>query len=920
MSNHSKIYIRFVREQERVKFMRRCIANNILAPSNRRKNTDEDLCLLQQTRRFKIQETSFQRLKVESSAVWHHLSKEERHQISSIRRTVKEKLKAKFNRFSISNRVRPRSSNGPGNPKNRYHKYRYRHRKKRIFESEIRNSAKECIVNKSSYELTLADMELLLLGMNFCPTPQWSKRLEEQEWTDLVRHIRVIEWRDVFKREQLEAEATDGYKQLEDPADQSDLPNKLKFQNYNRPDEGRLSDEVRAYTENAVAKARALEGKVKRQFYGRNNLSKNLQDSLKRLATLLKSKDLIFSKSDKDGKWILCDFNDYHTILEKQLAPLVDETLSDNNIEGFLNETKYNMDRLAAKLHQNGVIGNKLLLHATGQYFDEDKHKYMCVRKRAKYFSTGKTKLAYAYPLFKTHKLGVEQIETTPILDFPTRLLQAAGNITTTRCTAMLEVILQPLSVEYCKLGVDEYCKDSGQFCRDIDKWQNLNFERVSKALGASSSQQQLHLVACDVEALYPSMPRKVVVEALFHCLRETKTTHGFSEIGINYLVKLIMHCMGSVVIKYGSSYYRQKEGIITGDNDSVSIANIACRYVTRNIHDYLSRLEIYKRFIDDIYFMYLGTTAARNRILAKITSSFKDAGLNLTVRAIDTSFPDGSAVEFLDTNFVVSKAEPLGFYMTDFVKPTAVNRLFLNGLSHHPMSVYKSIVHGECLRLRRLNEKQEHFLSALERLRTKALKSMFDKNIVENKINLAKTWKNRFQEKKKSDDNEDIPNTWASSNPHFIKLSNKDRKLVPTAMVTYRKPRSLWTHLTNFKTICHDGPEAVAQEAGSSKPCGKCALCGNRAPYKGKNAVLNVENSVKSEKGRSVKLPKQLTCKDIGIYGIRCRTCTAPTWYVGQTKNPFSTRFSGHRKIWRSAEVDDAKIDDKAQACHNDT
>ena len=61
------------------------------------------------------------------------------------------------------------------------------------------------------------------------------------------------------------------------------------------------------------------------------------------------------------------------------------------------------------------------------------------------------------------------------------------------------------------------------------------------------------------------------------------------------------------------------------------------------------------------------------------------------------------------------------------------------------------------------------------------------------------------------------------------------------------------------------------------------------------------------------VKLPKQLTCKDIGIYGIRCRTCTAPTWYVGQTKNPFSTRFSGHRKIWRSAEVDDAKIDDKA-------
>ena len=67
----------------------------------------------------------------------------------------------------------------------------------------------------------------------------------------------------------------------------------------------------------------------------------------------------------------------------------------------------------------------------------EQKQKYhKCSRNSATYFSDLVT--AYAYPLFKTHKLDQESF-------------LSAGHITTSQFTAFLEHLLQPVSVEFCK-------------------------------------------------------------------------------------------------------------------------------------------------------------------------------------------------------------------------------------------------------------------------------------------------------------------------------------------------------------------------------------------------------------------------------------------------------------------------------------
>ena len=61
-----------------------------------------------------------------------------------------------------------------------------------------------------------------------------------------------------------------------------------------------------------------------------------------------------------------------------------------------------------------------------------------------------------------------------------------------------------------------------------------------------------------------------------------------------------------------------------------------------------------------------------------------------------------------------------------NFVKPTAKERQFINGKSHHPQSTFKSILFGEAIRLRRLNQRKEDYLSSLNRLKEKAIRSSF--------------------------------------------------------------------------------------------------------------------------------------------------------------------------------------------------
>ena len=126
------------------------------------------------------------------------------------------------------------------------------------------------------------------------------------------------------------------------------------------------------------------------------------------------------------------------------------------------------------------------------------------------------------------------------------------------------------------------------------------------------------------------------------------------------------------------------------------------------------------------------------------LLKTFQNNKLDLTFRMINTA-DSGSTLEFLDVEHKIDSSYSCGFFTKNFAKPSATNRLFLNGQSCHPPHVFKSIVYSEAIRMRRLNESTDEYLHSLYQLKIKCLKSNFNLALVNKILKIATTWQNRF-------------------------------------------------------------------------------------------------------------------------------------------------------------------------------
>jgi len=122
------------------------------------------------------------------------------------------------------------------------------------------------------------------------------------------------------------------------------------------------------------------------------------------------------------------------------------------------------------------------------------------------------------------------------------------------------------------------------------------------------------------------------------------------------------------------------KNGIVTGDNHSVSLANIAEHYTLQPIAGVLREAALFRRFIDGIIWIVTSKLSNEN-IRQALNSAFANSGLELTFRQACTADQKGE-VEFLDVNHCITTDDDFGFVTKDFVKPTAEWIQFINGKS----------------------------------------------------------------------------------------------------------------------------------------------------------------------------------------------------------------------------------------------
>jgi len=284
------------------------------------------------------------------------------------------------------------------------------------------------------------------------------------------------------------------------------------------------------------------------------------------------------------------------------------------------------------------------------------------------------------------------------------RLLQSAGNISTSRITAFLEIILKPISTDFCKNCPDEFCQDSRRYIGDLLNWE----ERLNKTEKTGKQKQVFRIVAADVKALYPSLCRDTETKALECALRKHSNFNQCAKNHCQAEINLPKQCCHPI---WRPVIY-QKNGIVTGGNHSVSLANIAVDYILQPIAGVVREAALFSRFIDDI--IWIATSKLSNENIRQArTSAFANSGLELTFRQACTADQKGE-VGFLDVDHCITTDKDFGFVTKDFVKPTTEGRQFTNGKSRHPHSTFKSILLGESTRLRRLNQRKEDYLSSL--------------------------------------------------------------------------------------------------------------------------------------------------------------------------------------------------------------
>ena len=415
-----------------------------------------------------------------------------------------------------------------------------------------------------------------MYGLNFVPTPNWTKEVEFNERLNLARHVRRIEWEYILPREENSFE--------------NEMPPKLKIPKFNRPDKDLLSQQVNAYCESVSAKLRLVKPMVKEMFYSKNNLNENEQLALNDLRMLVRDEKIVVCRADKDGKVLVVNYEDYNQIMKNELERSFTyiSSLTTDNKRKHLNNIRNKADNQMIELHKIGIIDDQMLKHATGIEYYECKGYQKIPGPVAKIFSSNRP--GYAYPLFKTHKLTPDALSNVSVFDIPIRLLQSAGNITTSKITAFLEHIFQPISIKFCQFKINEYCRDSKQYLHEVAEWKTT--------VDNNSNNDNLYIVAGDVKALYPTISRSLVEKALTYVLNHFS---HYSKAAVKILVDLAPFCLNNVVIQYKEGFFTQSIGIVTGDNHYVSLANITLHYVILPVSDIINQAVLFKRYIDDI-------------------------------------------------------------------------------------------------------------------------------------------------------------------------------------------------------------------------------------------------------------------------------------------------------------------------------
>lgn len=698
------------------------------------------------------------------------------------------------------------------------------------------------MVNLSDTTLSPACISALNKGLSFVPTTYCD---EFNAYVDFQKFFRTLRLKEFFSNTPTTAcLLTDGAVSSPSACDagtvtvQNTPPTKFRGKSTFIPPKNRNAS-IETYCR-LVQTDMSKVFQNKRNYKVHDNLTK---EERKALDELKRDNTIVVKPADKGGGVVLLNVKDYELEINRQL----DNTLFYKKLKSNPTETfKKEIHDVLQCLFERGEINKNEL-------------DFMKVDHPI-------TPVIYTLP--KIHK-NIENPPGRPIIS-------GIGSLTE-KISTFIDSFLRPHV-----MTLPSFVKDSMDMIRALKDIQLPTEDTM--------------LATFDVESLYTNIPHDGGIEAVDFFLRDKHSNMTPSVDCIKTLTEIVLT---KNFFMFKNDFFLQVKGTAMGSTMAPNYANLYVGLFEKmfvfnpDVNPFLHKILMYRRFIDDILVLWLGT--------ASELSAFQDF---LNVKSEHLRFTGAfneNAINFLD--ILISKDD--GFLKNDlYTKPTDKNTM-LHGKSYHPTSLKRSLPTSQFNRVRRVCSSDQDYA-----LRSAQMSQRFrERDYDESWIQAASDrFKNMGQEECLDNKRQAKTDKRLTCVSQYSPLSNEFENIVrkhwpilcsdPALRdASFRHPpRFAYKRSPNISNLVVRADQPPEKPASFFSPipdgnyrCAHCAQC---------NFTYKCNTYTHPHTGKVLKIKGVISCNSKNvIYMIKCPCGLA---YIGKTTRCIKTRIAEHRSSIR--------------------
>ena len=408
------------------------------------------------------------------------------------------------------------------------------------------------------------------------------------------------------------------------------------------------------------------------------SLTKNLTPKEeKQLKRLSQNKTIEIKKADKGGSIVLMDILTYK---QKALDHLNDTKMYEKIENDPLKDLKTNIEAFLETIYYHYHIDKE-----TFDFLFPPKHP--------------RTNLFYILP--KLHK---------PMI--PGRPVVSSVNSVNEHISEFLTKCIQPLTQK-----LNSHINDTKDFLKTI----------VNKKVRDTT-----YLVSIDVKSLYTNIPTQEGIQAcLYYINKYKKETPSFTP--NNRILKTLFHfVLENNYFLLNKDLYKQKHGCAMGTKMAPPYADLFLgKLETEKIltKKFMKYINLYKRFLDDIFILWKGTLDELHRFIDHINN------IHPTIKFTYTYSKE--KIDFLDTTIYIDEFSNT-FKSRLFRKEICKNSI-LHYASYHPLHTKENIIHTQALRCRYLTTDNKYLDQELKILKTNLSRRGYPTHLIKKNINKVK-------------------------------------------------------------------------------------------------------------------------------------------------------------------------------------